>query len=251
MSVKSLLTQLIFPPRCIACGKLLAVTEHEPPCFCAECQKGWRREMLLQCPDCFFEYSKCRCMPYALKRAGCSRYIKLFPYDDTERTRVSHNVILGMKRRLRARAFSVVAGEMALSLTDALDEPSVDKEVETVIGFLPRRRGTQKQTGFDQARQLGLALAERTGLRFLCVLARGRDKREQKKLTVRERQQNIKGAFSLMADPRGQRVVLVDDVVTTGASAAEAVRLLRRAGAAEVWVLSVGYTVRKHKNKKD
>ena len=251
MSVKALLSQLIFPPRCIACGRLLEIDRDHPRAFCRECGEGWRRELLLQCSECFLEYSKCRCMPYVLKQAGCARYIKLVPYGKDDGTQVSRSVILNMKRDPRARAFSAVAAELAFSVREVMDELSVEKEVDTVITFLPRRRRTQRAYGFDQARQLGIALSRETGFKLCRTLVRCHDGKEQKELTLRERQQNVRGAFRPTGEIKGKRVLLVDDVVTTGAGAAEAVRLLRRSGAAEVWVLSVGYTAKIKKNKKD
>ena len=58
--------------------------------------------------------------------------------------------------------------------------------------------------------------------------------------TPEERRQNVIGAFECVGDVTGKRVLLVDDVVTTGATVAECAAQLRQAGAASVWVLSFG-----------
>jgi competence protein ComFC len=112
----------------------------------------------------------------------------------------------------------------------------------TVIGFLPRSREKVRRYGFDQARELAKALAERTELPFSCVLRRVRDGVPQKTLGVRKRQENLRGAFELREDVRGKRVILVDDLVTTGAGMAEAARVLRRGGAVDVLAVSVAVT---------
>ena len=56
----------------------------------------------------------------------------------------------------------------------------------------------------------------------------------------------MKGAFALTGDVRGCRVILVDDVVTTGVGMAEAIKVLKKGGAAEVVPVCVAVTVKKH-----
>jgi predicted amidophosphoribosyltransferase len=71
-------------------------------------------------------------------------------------------------------------------------------------------------------------------------LVRDRDTPQQAKLGAADRRRNVEGAFAVArsASPRGRRYLLVDDVTTTGATAAEAARTLKRAGAAEVCLLA-------------
>ena len=98
---------------------------------------------------------------------------------------------------------------------------------------LPERR-------YDQAALLAAELSQRLG-RPLEVewLTRVRDTRRQVGLSEAEREANVAGAFAAPPQVRGQDVVLVDDVFTSGASAREAAGALRAAGASRVFVLTL------------
>ena len=71
------------------------------------------------------------------------------------------------------------------------------------------------------------------------MLRREHPTREQSGLTLAERRVNVRGAFAVMREPPAGHLALVDDVFTTGSTAAEAARVLRRAGAQRVDVWAV------------
>ncbi len=96
--------------------------------------------------------------------------------------------------------------------------------------------------GFNQAILLARPLARRLRAELrVDGLVRVRPTTPQIELGVRERQSNIRGAFAVARDwsPRDLRLLLVDDVFTTGATVEECSRTLRRAGAASVDVLTL------------
>jgi len=80
-------------------------------------------------------------------------------------------------------------------------------------------------------------IAGRLGLPFVEALARTRNTRQQAQLDDRERRRNLKGAFAVTADVKGRRVLLVDDVCTTGTTARCCAKALRRGGAERVYLL--------------
>ena len=104
----------------------------------------------------------------------------------------------------------------------------------------------ERQRGFNQAERLGRALSKAAGVPLSGrVLERTTDTRTQTRLSRSERAENVRRAFALkghLSAIKDRRIVLVDDVLTTGATANAAARVLRRHGAAEVcaWTLARG-----------
>jgi ComF family protein len=105
---------------------------------------------------------------------------------------------------------------------------------------VPLARARERARGFNQA----LLLAERLGERLALGgrprwLARLRTTAAQTDLTAAERRANVAGAFTASPAVQGRHVVIVDDVVTTGATIGECARALRAAGAGRIGVLTV------------
>ena len=104
-----------------------------------------------------------------------------------------------------------------------------------------------RQRGYNQAVLLGETMARQWRLPFCRTnLRRIRWTEPQIELPAAERRLNVKGAFAV-ASPgllRGKKVLLVDDVYTTGATVMECSRTLRRAGATAVFVATVARAVR-------
>ncbi|MDY0830392.1 phosphoribosyltransferase family protein [Microbacterium sp. BG28] len=88
------------------------------------------------------------------------------------------------------------------------------------------------------------AILDRSGLPALSALRRIRSTRDQRELGRAERTRNVDGSLCARRRLDGRRVVIVDDVVTTGASAGEAARALREAGAEVMGVVCVAHTRR-------
>lgn len=101
------------------------------------------------------------------------------------------------------------------------------------------------QRGFNQSLILARAFSRRLAIPCRSLLKR-RPRPPQSRLPLSERRSNVRGTFSLRQAPRGERVLLIDDVVTSGATLSEAARCLRRGGAAEVTALALARTPDSH-----
>lgn len=109
-----------------------------------------------------------------------------------------------------------------------------------VIVPLPLHLGRLRERGFNQAMELARPIAKQHGWRIDPTLCqRVRPTPPQADLHWRQRVKNIRGAFHCTADLTGKRVLLVDDVMTTGASLNECARTLKLHGAAHVTALAV------------
>lgn len=96
--------------------------------------------------------------------------------------------------------------------------------------------------GYNQAGVLARSLAAHTGLQYSTALSRRRPTPAQSRLHRRERKKNLADAFRLRRPVVGRRILLVDDIVTTGATIEAATRCLRRGGAQTVLALTVART---------
>jgi predicted amidophosphoribosyltransferase len=130
---------------------------------------------------------------------------------------------------------------MAAELTaERLEPPAAD-----VITYIPPDPARLLVRGYHPAERLARELASRWGLPEVALLARAgsRPSARQVGLARADRLRNARGAFLAVAAPPG-RVLVVDDVYTTGATVSAAATALRRAGAREVDVVTFARTVR-------
>jgi ComF family protein len=141
------------------------------------------------------------------------------------------------------------AGRLGAMLAQAIAQLANEAPAEMLVVPVPLHRSKQSQRGFNQAR----SLAE-SALRFLrqthpawrltlasSTLMRLRPTESQAGLTSRQRRLNVRGAFTV-ADPPAvfaKHILLVDDILTTGATARAAALALTRAGAESVWVATL------------
>lgn len=151
-----------------------------------------------------------------------------FPY----RHPVAQALIDGLKYEGVREAVPLLGAMLAQALATQSFDP---KEVQVVpVPLHPRRL---RERGFNQAMLLAQDLAQRLNIPYENALKRRRETAQQAKLSRDERHRNVKDAFtvSLSAKIQKRNIMLVDDVITTGATMASAAGVLKSAGAKEVW----------------
>jgi ComF family protein len=152
----------------------------------------------------------------------------------------------------QVRPAAKVLGPLLAASIAAL-EPSLPAGAIAVVP-VPLHAHKQSQRGFNQAELIARAALKELsrspqGSRFELfprALMRVRDTGSQIGLTRHQRRENLRGAFRVdnPTQVRDRNILLVDDVYTTGATASECTRALLRAGAAQVWVATVGRTIK-------
>ena len=109
--------------------------------------------------------------------------------------------------------------------------------------FVPMTHDEEKKRGFNQSELLAREVGERLNMPVLPALTKTRDTAAQKQLTRKEREENLKGVFSCVFDEvKGRKLLLIDDVFTTGATANACASALIKGGAREVSVLTAAVT---------
>lgn len=126
-------------------------------------------------------------------------------------------------------------------LEESLDDPRLESPAIDALVPVPLHAVRRREREFNQAEALAETIGARRRLRVLNCLTRVRNTGTQTRLDRTERMENLHNAFCLRKDQRVQsmRLVLVDDVFTTGSTVNECARILKKAGAASVRAITV------------
>ena len=156
------------------------------------------------------------------------------------RTVVSH-VLLSFKQHGRTDVASALAAPLARALDAAVKHaPSTPGAGALELALVPTSAAAWRRRGYDPVR----LVARRAGFRPRRVLVAARSGAAQKTLTREERAVNLDGAFIARGDLTGRRFVIVDDILTSGATMSEAARALRAAGGEVVAGATIAFTPR-------
>ncbi len=208
-SFRERLLFFLFPPKCTVCGEM-----------------GYG----LLCPRCEEELKEAF-LPERFLASGGNGYAdsmtSLFPYE----AYAPKKLLLLWKRldhpRLSAIFLPYIQKWQRKQLS--LKDP--------VITYLPRRKAAKWKMGFDQAEKIALLVSRSMNSPLKTLLIRQGYSKSQHSLPTEKRQANVAGAFRPVRALAGETVLLIDDIVTSGASAKEAARVLKKAGAQKVFVL--------------
>ena len=200
------LLHLLFPPKCILCEKVLERNETD---LCRDC-----RADSPECPGTHKNFS------------FLDSWAAVWYYEKNIR-----ESLLRYKFR-RARHYAPAYGRMLAMRLQNLYPDGFD-----VLTWVPISRMRRFTRGYDQVELLAQAVGQELGMTPVCTLWKLRNNRPQSRITgLAKRRANVLGVYRAVCPQQvqGKRVLLLDDIVTTGATAGECARVLLTAGAKEI-----------------
>jgi len=221
---------LLLPPACLLCGERLP---HGAPAseFCPGCQAGLPQPAPARCPVCAVAYqtpipSRHHCENCLRHQPPFTRVHAVGPYAGTLQEAIQH---------FKYRGQLPLERPLGRLLADTVLKGTAHRP-ELVVP-VPLHRHRLRDRGYNQA----LQLARQVGRQIKApvapdLLRRVRDTATQQGLDAVARRSNLRDAFAVTQPLSGQRLLLVDDVLTTGTTARECARVLLAAGAAGVEV---------------
>lgn len=235
----NVLGELLFPPKCVGCGERRSIFEKTDDfdyAFCPKCRAEWEKEKLSACPTCRVAAVECTCTPSLLdkKHIDCISLVKF------GRTECVDRLIYSLKKKKTAKNFDFASSELAKRFLSYADKNDVDLS-DVIFTHVPRKRSSITRYGFDHAEILAKESARLAGCSYEELIYRIRGGKDQKKLSYAERRKNIAKSFgvAIEGDINESCVVLVDDVVTSGNTAHECIKILRGNGVKRVVLLSI------------
>lgn len=209
----------LFPPKCPFCGKVLP---HQG--ICPDCRRElpWAEVVVKEGPG----YGRCAA---PLRYEGLAR-----------------EAILRFKFSGKVGA-AAVFGELVASAAAEAFPGEFD-----AVTYVPVSRRRLKERGFDQARMIAEAAGRLWDTKPLALLRKTEDNPAQSGLEgAAQRRANVIGVYEASREAADRRILLIDDVVTTGSTLSECVRVLRMAGAKSVVCAAVAQTSLEHDSQKD
>ncbi len=225
------LRDLVYPNVCVRCESLLADSAID---FCPTCVQAITHDPFATCPRCSSSVGEFSYLAEGCPRCRDDRFhfdgvIRLGPYDGLLR-----DCILSMKHRAGETLAECVGLLWARHQEACFREIGADVVIPVPLHWWRRLR-----RGYNQSECLALAVAAHLKVPHSpSALKRIRPTKSQVVLTATARRENLKGAFraSRRTNVSGRKVLLVDDVLTTGSTVSDAARALKEAGASAVHV---------------
>jgi len=216
---------LIFPIRCVSCRR-------EGEWFCSSCAAKVSLSQKQFCPVCWnFNLGGKVCencktkTPLAGLRVAASY--------------AENPTLASAVKTLKYKFSKPLARNLAGILTRAITQK--DYAEERIITAIPLHAKRLRYRGFNQAELLAREVSQNLQLPYEDLLIRNRNTLQQAKLSREKRLQNLRDAFSLASsiNLQNKTVILVDDIASTATTLSEAAKVLRAAGAKEVWGLVI------------
>lgn len=241
----------LFPPYCAACrsalpnvSSSLMTDDGTDRCLCDACMSDFVSSVRETCRVCGEGCAVCECVPDGLAQTGVDRAYACFSYDKTKRKSASSAIIYKLKDCKNRDVTRFCAFLLARRLEKAAIASGADLGGYTVT-FAPRRRRAVRENGADHMEKTAKLTAKLLGLPFEAVFVNTAHTAQKKKdaaarLDAAERSITVRKRSRKRID--GKRYILLDDILTSGATLAACVGKLYGHGADDVIVCTLAKT---------
>lgn len=227
------LLELLFPPACQVCRTPGIIP------LCADCRCAFR---LIQPPVCQKCGKPLRGPPDLVFTCTSCRHRRLY-FFAARATGVFDGTLREAIHALKFRARRTLAAPLGALMADCAAADARLQSAQIVVP-VPLHRSRLRERGFNQSELLAREVAERMGFPLTAdLLIRGQVTLAQSGLSLEDRRRNVRGAFVASGQINGSTVLLVDDVISTGSTASECAKALRKVGAARVVVLTAAIAI--------
>lgn len=227
------LIDFVFPPRCFGCDQ-----EIDQGLVCPKCFTQVTTNALGVCPVCGLpqdDYQECKHLllvsgvkPHTLFRIrALGKYLP--PYK-------------GLVRNFKYRSKTKIGKTLGLGLANVINSDPILSRARYLVP-IPLHPARLRERGYNQSLLLAQETAFNSGITLFDCLKRVKYTKSQTKLEYVARLKNIRGAYQIKPDMdkplRDTRIILIDDVITTGATLSEAAKVLKDNGAREIYAAVV------------
>lgn len=234
--VKNGVLDAVFPATCMGCGK-------EGSYICMRCE-GFAGEVALICPVCGQSSLTGERHPTCSSLYGLDGLVSCWEYE---------GIMKSLLHDVKYTGVTHAAEEMTRRIFEIMrkDEKRFQKFFSFLLSdnmlltYVPAHRKKERHKGFNQAAVFAKEVAKLAEKEVRGMLEKIRDTKPQVDLKKEERLYNVKDAFVLVHTPElrsVEKVVLVDDVWTTGATMKECCKALKQAGVEQVWGFTLART---------
>lgn len=226
----NLFMEIFFPKKCVGCGKFGQLV-------CFSCAQKIEKLKTLVCIECGKISRSGKYCPNCKKKAGASAdgIIVAAKYNEGPIKEMIHRLkydgLLGL---------SDLIGEVLLERIVTISLPK-----NTIITPVPMHKSKEKRRGFNQAVLIARYLSERANIVYAELLVRTKQNHAQVGFNRRKRLANVRNSFEIAENVgiSGKNIILIDDVITTGATINECAKILKLAGANKVYALAVARNI--------
>lgn len=235
-----LLKRMLVHRYCANCGEPMQKDVEES--ICDECYEEWIEWMGLECTSCGKPCGQCECIPPSIRNVNSLELVKWCAFYDTKRAGNFVRLFYIIKDYYDEPIVDLFAGRMCAQIVHACNEAKIDYK-KFVITYVPRRSKGYPRGKYDHAKAIAKAVGKRLGLEVVDALV-NISKKQQKRLSKEERLKNARESYQLKKNYKSDKkfYILVDDIITTGASVLACSKCLKRAGAQFVFPVAFAKT---------